>query len=31
VLGVWIAMEPRPAPATAADWLWRVLLGPVPR
>jgi AcrR family transcriptional regulator len=28
VLSVWIAMDPRPAPATAADWLWRVLLGP---
>jgi AcrR family transcriptional regulator len=28
VLSVWIAMEPRPEPATAADWLWRVLLGP---
>jgi AcrR family transcriptional regulator len=31
VLSVWIAMEPRPAPAVAADWLWRVLLGPESR
>ena len=31
MLGVWIAMDPRPAPATAADWLWRVLLGPQSR
>jgi AcrR family transcriptional regulator len=31
VLSVWIAMEPRPAAATAASWLWRVLLGPVAR
>ncbi len=31
VLGVWIAMDPRPAPSIAADWLWRVLLGPASR
>lgn len=28
VLSVWLAREPRPAPEVAADWLWRVLLGP---
>lgn len=28
VLGVWLAREPRPSAEVAAEWLWRVLLGP---
>jgi len=28
VLGVWLQRDPRPSPGVAADWLWRILLGP---
>lgn len=28
VIEAWLARDPRPPVATAADWLWRVLLGP---
>jgi AcrR family transcriptional regulator len=31
VLGVWLQRDPRPTPHVAAEWLWRVLLGPVAR
>ena len=27
-IGAWLAREPRPAVATAADWIWRLLCGP---
>jgi AcrR family transcriptional regulator len=27
VIGVWLAREPRPSVETAADWVWRVLVG----
>lgn len=28
VLGAWLALEPRPGVETAAEWIWRVLIGP---
>ncbi|MFC9918684.1 TetR/AcrR family transcriptional regulator [Agromyces binzhouensis] len=28
VIEAWLAREPRPSVETAADWLWRMLLGP---
>ncbi|WP_234660931.1 TetR/AcrR family transcriptional regulator [Agromyces marinus] len=28
VIEAWLAREPRPSVAVAADWVWRVLLGP---
>lgn len=28
VLGAWLALEPRPGVEVAADWIWRVLIGP---
>ena len=28
VIEAWLARDPRPPAATAADWVWRVLLGP---
>ncbi|HWH26800.1 MAG TPA: TetR/AcrR family transcriptional regulator [Pseudolysinimonas sp.] len=28
MLGFWLAMDPRPDPATASNWVWRVLRAP---
>ena len=28
VLGAWLRLDPRPSVETAADWIWRVLVGP---
>ena len=28
VIEAWLAREPRPSVETAAEWVWRVLIGP---
>lgn len=28
VLGAWLSLDPRPGVETAAEWIWRVLVGP---
>jgi AcrR family transcriptional regulator len=28
VIGAWLERDPLPGPETAADWVWRVILGP---